>query len=64
MIETERMVRKFHESWDLRDPDRCAAIIAQNFQFEDVTREELRPGPEAYKHDYNRWRNAFPDGEC
>ena len=64
MTETERIVRIFHESWDLRDPDRGAAVIAEACQFEDVAREELQPGPEAYKHDYYRWREAFPDGEC
>ena len=64
MTETERIVRIFHESWDLRDPDRGAAVIAEDCHFEDVAREELLPGPDAYKHDYYRWREAFPDGEC
>ena len=62
--ETERIVRIFHESWDLRDPDRGATVIAEECQFEDVARDELQPGPEAYKRDYYRWREAFPDGEC
>jgi steroid delta-isomerase-like uncharacterized protein len=62
--ETERIVRIFHESWDLRDPDRGATVIAEDCQFEDVARDELQPGPEAYKRDYYRWREAFPDGEC
>ena len=62
--ETERVVRIFHESWDLRDPDRGASVIAEDCQFEDVARDELQPGPEAYKRDYYRWREAFPDGEC
>ncbi len=62
--ETERVVRIFHESWDLRDPDRGATVIAEYCQFEDVARDELQPGPEAYKRDYYRWREAFPDGEC
>ena len=62
--ETERIVRIFHESWDLRDPDRSASVIAEDCQFEDVARDELQPGPEAYKRDYYRWREAFPDGEC
>jgi steroid delta-isomerase-like uncharacterized protein len=62
--ETERVVRIFHESWDLRDPDRGATVIAEDCQFEDVARDELQPGPEAYKRDYYRWREAFPDGEC
>ncbi len=62
--ETERVVRIFHESWDLRDPDRGATVIAEDCQFEDVARGELQPGPEAYKRDYYRWREAFPDGEC
>lgn len=63
MTETERIVRIFHESWDLCDPEGGAAVIAEDCEFEDVARGELQPGPEAYKHDYNRWRRAFPDGE-
>ena len=64
MLETERIVRIFHESWDLRDPGRGAAVIAADCRFEDIARNELQPGPEAYKRDYERWREAFPDGEC
>ncbi len=62
--ETERVVRIFHESWDLRDPKRGATVIAEDCQFEDVARDELQPGPEAYKRDYYRWREDFPYGEC
>jgi steroid delta-isomerase-like uncharacterized protein len=64
MTETERVVRIFHGSWDLRDPDRGAAVIAEDCHFEDVARGELLSGPEGYKRDYERWRTAFPDGEC
>ena len=64
MTETERIVRMWHESWDMRDPDRGTAVIAEDCQFEDVAREEPQIGPEAYKQDYYRWREAFPDGEC
>lgn len=64
MHETERIVRIFHESWDLCDPDRGAAVIAPDCRFEDVARSELLPGPDGYKRDYERWREAFPDGEC
>ena len=28
MTETEKIVRIFHESWDMRDPDRGATVIA------------------------------------
>jgi len=63
MTETERIVRIFHESWDLRDPERGTAVIAEDCHFEDVARGEHQPGPEAYKRDYHRWREAFPDGE-
>ena len=63
MTETERIVRTFHESWDLRDPERGVTVIAEDCQFEDVARGELQLGPEAYKRDYHRWREAFPDGE-
>lgn len=63
MNETERVVRIFHESWALRDPDRGAAVIAEDCHFEDVARGELLRGPDAYKKDYERWRTAFPDGD-
>jgi len=62
--EVERIVRIFHESWDMRDPERGAAVIADDCHFEDVARGELLSGPEGYKDDYHRWRAAFPDGEC
>jgi len=62
MHETERIVRIFHESWHLRDPDRGAAVIADDCHFEDVARGELLSGPEGYVRDYHRWRTAFPDG--
>ena len=63
MTETERIVRTFHESWDLRDPKRGASVIAQDCRFEDVARGELQIGPDGYTRDYERWRSAFPDGE-
>lgn len=62
MHETERIVRIFHESWDLRDPERGAAVIADDCYFEDVVRGELLSGPDGYVRDYHRWRSAFPDG--
>lgn len=63
MEDVETIVRQFHESWDMRDPERGARVIAENCHFEDVARGELLPGPDAYKADYFRWREAFPDGE-
>ncbi|MEM1360509.1 MAG: ester cyclase [Pseudomonadota bacterium] len=62
MTETERIVRQFHESWDMFDPDRGMEVIAEDCQFEDIARSEMLPGPEAYKEDYIRWRTAFPEG--
>ena len=47
----------------MRDPERGASVIAEDCHFEDVARGELLSGPEAYKRDYHRWRDAFPDGE-
>ena len=64
MTETERIVRIFHESWDMRDPDRGATVIADDCQFEDIARGEQQIGLEAYKNNYYRWREAFPEGEC
>jgi steroid delta-isomerase-like uncharacterized protein len=63
MRKTEEIVRQFHESWDLRDPERGAAVIAEDCQFEDVARSERQIGPDGYRMDYERWRKAFPDGE-
>jgi steroid delta-isomerase-like uncharacterized protein len=63
IAETERIVRVFHECWDLRDPERGVTVIAEDCQFEDVARGELQPGREGYRRDYQRWREAFPDGE-
>lgn len=63
MTETERIVRIFHESWDRRDPERGAAVIAEDCHFEDVARGELLSGRDGYRRDYHRWRKAFPDGE-
>ncbi len=63
MTETERIVRIFHESWDLRDPERGATVIAEDCRFQDMARSELQIGPEGYRRDYHRWREAFPDGE-
>ena len=63
MTATERIVRTFHESWDLRDPARGAKVIAHDCRFEDVARDELQIGPDGYRRDYERWRIAFPDGE-
>ena len=53
MPETERIVRIFHESWDLRDPERGAAVIAEDCRFEDVARGELLSGREGYRRDYH-----------
>jgi len=64
MHPTEKAVRQFHESWDMRDPDRGAEVIADDCNFEDIARGEKLPGKEAYKEDYYRWREAFPDGLC
>ncbi len=63
MHQTEKVVRQFHESWDMRDPERGVAVIADDCQFEDVARDEHQTGPEGYRMDYERWRAAFPDGE-
>jgi steroid delta-isomerase-like uncharacterized protein len=63
MTDIERIVRRFHESWDLRDPERGVAVIAEDCRFEDVARGEAQIGPDGYRQDYHRWRAAFPDGE-
>ena len=56
------VARTFHQAWDERNPDRGAAVIADDCEFIDVPRGEIQRGPEAYRQDYERWRPAFPDG--
>lgn len=63
MHPTEKTVRQFHESWDMRDPERGVAVISDDCHFEDVARGESQIGPDGYRMDYERWRAAFPDGE-
>lgn len=64
MNDIEKTVRIFHESWDMRDPERGVAVIAPDCRFEDVARGEAQIGPDGYRRDYHRWRTAFPDGTC
>jgi hypothetical protein len=47
MTDVERIGRIFHESWDMRDAERGAAVIADDCHFEDVARGELLSGPAA-----------------
>ena len=56
------VARTFHQAWAERNPDRGAAVIADDCEFIDVPRGEILRGPEAYRQDYERWRAAFPDG--
>ncbi len=56
------VARTFHEAWAEGNPDRGAAVIADDCEFVDVPRGEIQRGPEGYRRDYERWRTAFPDG--
>ncbi len=56
------VARIFHEAWAERNPDKGAAVIADDCEFVDIPRGEIQRGPEGYRHDYERWRSAFPDG--
>ena len=61
-LDNVTVARTFHQSWDDRDPDRGAAVIANDCEFVDVPRGELQRESKGYRHDYKRWRIAFPDG--
>lgn len=43
MSEIERVVRQFHDGWDMRDPDRGAEVIADDCDFEGIARGEKLP---------------------
>ena len=64
MHPTEKIICQFHESWGMRDPYRGVEVIADDCDFEGIARNEKQRGNEAYKADYHRWREAFPDGLC
>lgn len=64
-MSTERNIdtaRIFYEAWNDPDPERGAAVIADDHQFVDVPRSQRLIGPHGYRRDYYRWRTAFPDG--
>ncbi len=64
MTDTERIARIWHESWDRRDPDRGAAVVADDCCFDSLVCGEPRRAPDGYRKEYERWRTAFPDGAC
>ena len=61
-LDNVTVARTFHEAWDEHNPDKGAAVIADDCIFVDVPRAEIQHGPEGYRNDYERWRTAFPDG--
>lgn len=61
-LDNANIARTFHEAWAERNPDRGAAVVAEDCIFVDVPRNEIQRGPEGYRQDYERWRTAFPDG--
>ena len=61
-LDNVAVARTFHQAWAERNPERGAAVIADDCEFVDVPRGEIHRGPEGYRHDYERWRTAFPDG--
>ena len=56
------VAKTFHEAWAESDPDKGAAVIADDCIYVDVPRNEIQKGPDGYRKDYERWRAAFPDG--
>jgi len=56
------VAKTFHEAWAESDPDKGAAVIADDCIYVDVPRNEIQKGPDGYRKDYERWRSAFPDG--
>ena len=62
-LDNVTVTKTFHEAWAERDPDKGAAVIADDCIYIDVPRNEIQKGPEGYRKDYERWRAAFPDGK-
>jgi len=63
VTETERIVRTFHESWDLRDPERGAKLIAQDCQFEDGHVANFKSVPMATPATTRGGVQRFPTGK-
>ena len=61
-IDNVTVARTFHEAWAKHNPELGAAFIADDCEFIDIPRGEIQRGPDGYRHDYERWRAAFPDG--
>ena len=61
-LDNVTVAHAFHQAWAERNPDKGAAVIANDCEFVDVLRGESQRGPQGYRHDYERWRTAFPDG--
>ena len=61
-LDNVTVARTFHEAWAERNPDRGEAVIADDCEFVDVPRGEIQRGAKGYRHDYERWCTAFPDG--
>ena len=47
------VARTFHEAWAERNPDKGAAVIADDCIFIDVPRNEIQRGPEGWPHIHN-----------
>ena len=61
-LDNVTIAKTFHEAWAECDPDKGAAVIADDCIYVDVPRNEIQKGPDGYRKDYERWRAAFPDG--
>lgn len=58
------IARTIYESFNNRDFDRAASLMANDVEWRDMPTGEVWHGPNGFKQSFQRWATAFPDGKC
>jgi predicted ester cyclase len=56
--------REFFNAFNDREVERGMAIAADESEIVEVATGERFQGPDGYRHEYEKWSTAFPDGRC
>ena len=56
--------REFFDAYNEKQVDRGTAITSEETELVEVATDERYRGADAYRQEYEKWANAFPDGRC